>query len=130
MEKLGDSQRKRQISTFVGASDNKKRKMDDFQLVWMNPVEPDHHVSWDASMCVSNATGAEARRLMLKALKGPLILQQQQQLLSELEKEARLVHNIGLTPAKVCADFRCSVFEVRLFCGQKRKPKKKKKFAL
>lgn len=52
-------------------------------------------------MCVPNITGIAARQLLSKACKSALTLQQQQQLLSELDNDSKLVYHIGLTPSKV-----------------------------
>lgn len=71
-------------------------------LNWMSIIEPNQFsIEYDENMCVSNSAGAEARRLMGKAFKNVLTIQQQQHLVTELEKDPKLVYHIGLTPGKL-----------------------------
>ncbi|KRT86612.1 hypothetical protein AMK59_340, partial [Oryctes borbonicus] len=70
--------------------------------VWMNVVNrKEHMVAYDMTMCVPNMAGQEVRQLLTKAYKSALTLQQQQQLLTELENDSKLVYHIGLTPSKL-----------------------------
>lgn len=72
------------------------------EIAWMNVTEPTQFkIEYDTSMCVSNCAGAEARKLMGKAFKSVLTLQQQQYLVNELDNDPKLVYHIGLTPSKL-----------------------------
>ncbi|KAG6804548.1 CCR4-NOT transcription complex subunit 11 [Apis mellifera caucasica] len=72
------------------------------ELPWFNVTEPSQFtIEYDTNMCVSNCAGAEARRLMGKAFKSVLTLQQQQHLVNELDRDPKLVYHIGLTPGKL-----------------------------
>ncbi|KAK3727715.1 hypothetical protein RRG08_032672 [Elysia crispata] len=71
------------------------------ELVWMFPTDMEFNVAWDTTMCMNTSTGFEVRRLMAKAFKGVLTPVQQQQIKKELDKDVKLVYNIGLAPAKL-----------------------------
>lgn len=61
----------------------------------------EHEIAIDVAACVFNCAGVEAKKLMVKAFKTALTLQQQQHLLAELDNDNKLVYHIGLTPNKV-----------------------------
>lgn len=70
--------------------------------MWLTFDEPnEHQVAYDVTACVWNCAGVEAKKLMVRAFKSVLTLQQQQHLLAELENDPKLVYHIGLTPSKV-----------------------------
>ncbi|XP_040996382.1 CCR4-NOT transcription complex subunit 11 isoform X3 [Juglans microcarpa x Juglans regia] len=72
------------------------------ELVWLNPDE-NHELLWDYGMCVDTSRGAAVRDLIAKALKGPLVPPQQEQVLVELANDPKLVYHCGLTPRKLPA---------------------------
>lgn len=72
------------------------------EVMWLNPrSESSFEVLWDHSMCADNVKGTEVRELMGKAFRGPLVPLQQQQVLAELEGDAKLVYHCGLTPKRL-----------------------------
>lgn len=82
------------------------------ELIWFDPVgESDHMIAYDTTVCIPRGAGSEARRLIAQAFTGSLTLLQQNRLLSELERDSRLVYHVGITPNKVC------YFLTYLFCS-------------
>lgn len=61
----------------------------------------EHQPTYDQTLCMSNIAGAEARRLMTRAFKGPLTIQQQIQLQAQIAIDHKLVYHVGLTPSKL-----------------------------
>jgi hypothetical protein len=72
----------------------------DAEMIWINPVYAPQ-LLWEGGMCQDNSKGAEVRELMSKAFKGPLKMEEQQQVLGELEADKKLVSRCGLTPQKL-----------------------------
>ncbi|XP_074580351.1 uncharacterized protein LOC141836731 isoform X2 [Curcuma longa] len=72
----------------------------DGELIWLNP-DSNHELLWDYGMCADTSRGAAVRDLIAKALKGPLAPAQQEQVVLELAKDAKLVYHCGLTPSKL-----------------------------
>ncbi|KAM7256639.1 hypothetical protein ACFE04_012380 [Oxalis oulophora] len=70
------------------------------ELVWLNP-DDNHELLWDHSMCADTSRSAAVRDLISKALKGPLVPTQQEQVLMELANDPKLVYHCGLTPRKL-----------------------------
>ena len=61
----------------------------------MIPAAEKHEIAWDSNMCTTQSAGTEVRRLMAKAFKEALTLQQQDTLLTALKKDPKLVYHIG-----------------------------------
>ncbi|XP_042063496.1 CCR4-NOT transcription complex subunit 11-like [Salvia splendens] len=72
----------------------------DGELMWLNP-DMNHELLWDYGMCADTSRGVAVRDLISKALKGPLVPVQQEQVLVELANDPKLVYHCGLTPKKL-----------------------------
>ncbi|KAK9501642.1 hypothetical protein O3M35_012333 [Rhynocoris fuscipes] len=75
---------------------------DENEMIWLEEgFVWEHYAAYDVTMCVPNSSSIEAKKLMVRAFKSALTLQQQQHLLAELDKDPKLVYHIGLTPSKL-----------------------------
>jgi len=72
----------------------------DGELRWLSPETP-HELLWDSSMCADTSQVSAVREAIARALKGPLVPAQQQQVLLELEADPKLVYHCGLTPKRL-----------------------------
>ncbi|GAV78555.1 DUF2363 domain-containing protein, partial [Cephalotus follicularis] len=70
------------------------------ELMWLNP-DNNHELIWDHGMCADTSRGSAVRDLIAKALKGPLVPTQQEQVMLELANDPKLVYHCGLTPRKL-----------------------------
>jgi hypothetical protein len=78
------------------------------ELVWLDPVDYVPAFAWDSSLLntarlphhISSNT-SEIRKLLTKACRSQLNIQQQQQLEAVLSKDSSLVLHLDLTPSKV-----------------------------
>ncbi|KAK6183911.1 hypothetical protein SNE40_002335 [Patella caerulea] len=71
------------------------------ELVWMNPTVGDYDILWDTTMGITSSTGSKVRRMMVEAFRTQLQPSTQRVILAELEKDPKLVYQIGLTPTKL-----------------------------
>ncbi|KAL5753417.1 hypothetical protein ACOSP7_023598 [Xanthoceras sorbifolium] len=72
----------------------------DRELEWLIP-DNNHELVWDPGMCADTSRGAAVRDLIAKALKGPLLPAQYEQVVVELANDPKLVYHCGLTPSKL-----------------------------
>ncbi|KAH9658553.1 CCR4-NOT transcription complex subunit 11 [Citrus sinensis] len=72
----------------------------DRELEWLIP-DNNHELLWDHGMCADTSRGAAVRDLIAKALKGPLLPAQYEQVVVELANDPKLVYHCGLTPRKL-----------------------------
>ncbi|XP_044469888.1 CCR4-NOT transcription complex subunit 11-like isoform X2 [Mangifera indica] len=72
----------------------------DWELEWLIP-DNNHELVWDHGMCADTSRGTAVRDLIAKALKGPLLPAQYEQVVVELANDPKLVYHCGLTRRKL-----------------------------
>jgi len=73
---------------------------DSTEVMWLN-LEQEATPLWDFSMCADTSRTSEVRELVARAFRVPLLPNEQQQVLAELEADAKLVYHCGLTPKRL-----------------------------
>ena len=72
------------------------------ETIWLNPEAEGNAMCgglvWEASMCADNSSSAQVWDLMARAFKAPLSQSGQDELLAELDADAKIVYQCGLTP--------------------------------
>ncbi|PAA89057.1 hypothetical protein BOX15_Mlig004161g2 [Macrostomum lignano] len=71
------------------------------ELVWMSPTGLEHTAQWDASMCQSGSSGAETRKLMVRAFKQTLQQSQIRQLNEAISQDPKLISLSGMSPSRL-----------------------------
>lgn len=70
------------------------------ELRWIDP-EIGHEIVWDRDMGMKGQRGSEVREVISRALKSPVAEKELKLVVSELEKDPKLVHLCGMTPSKL-----------------------------
>jgi len=71
-----------------------------YEVKWLN-LESEASPMWDYSMCADTSKTSEVRQLVARAFRAPLLPAEQQEVLAELEADAKLVYHCGLTPKRL-----------------------------
>uniref|UniRef100_A0A1J3K1F0 CCR4-NOT transcription complex subunit 11 n=1 Tax=Noccaea caerulescens TaxID=107243 RepID=A0A1J3K1F0_NOCCA len=70
------------------------------EFIWIDP-DNKHELVWDDKMCADTSRGATVRDLLVKALKVTLSPTEQEEIITELTNDSKLVYHCGITPGKL-----------------------------
>nr|AAM53304.1 putative protein [Arabidopsis thaliana] len=70
------------------------------ELLWIDP-DNKHELVWDDKMCADTSSGATVRDLLVKGLKVTLSPTEQEDIVTELANDPKLVFHCGITPREL-----------------------------
>lgn len=76
----------------------------DLKLIWLDPIDYTPQFAWDTTLLNTTTTSSntsEIRKLLAKACRSQLNINQQQMLESALLKDSNIISYIDFTPDKV-----------------------------